>query len=97
MTREELEARIAELEAENAAMRENAIVWNVFDIDNPNTYPQTVNMYLTLSMPGKNEYREPDTNSTYDVLWWELYSEEYWLTCGVTHWAELPDPREAAQ
>jgi len=66
----------------------------VFDVDDCNTYPQIANMYLTLSLPERTEYREIDNESTYDVLWWELYSEEYWAKHGVTHYAILPEPPE---
>jgi hypothetical protein len=80
-----LRSRIAELE-------KSAIVWHKFDINNINTYPETANMYLTISIPERAEYMEIDDESVYNVLWWELYSEEYWNKHNVTHWAYLPEP-----
>lgn len=71
-----------------------AVVWHKFDIDNINTYPETANMYLTISIPERAEYVEIDDESVYNVLWWELYSEEYWNKHNVTHWAYLPAPPE---
>jgi len=85
---------IEQLQAEIETLKANAIVWHQFDIDDCNTYPQSCNMYLTLSLPEKDEYREIDDESTYDVLWFELYSEEYWHKHNVTHWAYLPAPPE---
>ena len=79
-----LQARIDELEKQ--------VEWHLFDIDNVNTYPPCADMYLTLSIPERTEYREIDDEETYDVLWFELYSEEYWHKHNVTHWAYLPAP-----
>ena len=79
-----LQARIDELEKQ--------VEWHLFDIDNVNTYPPCTDMYLTLSIPERTEYREIDDEETYDVLWFELYSEEYWHKHNVTHWAYLPAP-----
>lgn len=76
--------RIAELEKQ--------VEWHLFDIDNVDTYPPCADMYLTLSIPERTEYREIDNEETYDVLWFELYSEEYWHKHNVTHWAYLPAP-----
>jgi len=81
---EALQARIAELEKQ--------VEWHLFDIDNVDTYPPCTDMYLTLSIPERTEYREIDDGETYDVLWFELYSEEYWHKHNVTHWAYLPAP-----
>ena len=69
---------------------EKQVEWHLFDIDNVNTYPPCTDMYLTLSIPERTEYREIDDEETYDVLWFELYSEEYWHKHNVTHWAYLP-------
>jgi hypothetical protein len=79
-----LKNRITELEKQ--------VEWHLFDIDNVNTYPPCADMYLTLSIPERTEYREIDDEETYDVLWFELYSEEYWHKHNVTHWAYLPAP-----
>ena len=79
-----MQARIDELEKQ--------VEWHLFDIDNVNTYPPCADMYLTLSIPERTEYREIDDEETYDVLWFELYSEEYWHKHNVTHWAYLPAP-----
>jgi len=81
---ESLRLRIAELE--------KRVEWHLFDIDNVDTYPPRTDMYLTLSIPERTEYREIDDGETYDVLWFELYSEEYWHKHNVTHWAYLPEP-----
>lgn len=82
---------IASLEAENAKL-EKQLEWHLFDIDNIDTYPPRADMYLTLSIPERTEYRAIDDEETYDVLWFELYSEEYWHEHNVTHWAYLPPP-----
>jgi hypothetical protein len=84
-----LQARIAELE-------KLAMVWHRFDIDDYNTYPEC-GMYLTLSIPERTEYREVDDESVYDVLWFELYSEEYWDKHNVTYYAILPEPQDVKE
>lgn len=81
---EQLQARIEEMEKQ--------VKWHLFDIDNVDTYPPRADMYLTLSIPERTEYMEIDDGETYDVLWFELYSEEYWHEHNVTHWAYLPEP-----
>ena len=82
---------IKSLEAENAKLKRQ-VEWHLFDIDNIGTYPPHSDMYLTLSIPERMEYRDIDNGETYDVLWFELYSEEYWHEHNVTHWAYLPAP-----
>ena len=79
-----LQARIDELEKQ--------VEWHPFDINNINTYPPRADMYLTLSIPERTEYRGIDNEETYNVLWFELYSEEYWHKRNVTHWAYIPAP-----
>jgi hypothetical protein len=86
---EQLQARIAEL-------KKLAMVWHRFDIDDYNTYPEC-GMYLTLSIPERTEYREVDDESVYDVLWFELYSEEYWDKHNVTYYAILPEPQDVKE
>ena len=79
-----LQARIDELEKQ--------VEWHPFDINNINTYPPRADMYLTLSIPERTEYRGIDYEETYNVLWFELYSEEYWHKRNVTYWAYIPAP-----
>ena len=71
---------------------EKQVEWHPFDINNINTYPPRADMYLTLSIPERTEYRGIDDEETYNVLWFELYSEEYWHKRNVTHWAYIPAP-----
>ena len=89
-----LKNRITELESDNRSLveLEKQVEWHLFDIDNIGTYPPCTDMYLTLSIPERTGYREIDDGETYDVLWFELYSEEYWHKHNVTHWAYLPAP-----
>ena len=81
-----LQARIDELEKQ--------VEWHPFDINNINTYPPRADMYLTLSIPERTEYRGIDDEETYNVLWFELYSEEDWHKRNVTHWAYIPAPAQ---